>query len=290
MDQRGSSGLEGETDWSSTPDISARMTALFASRPGSREMTPSIEIDPVRPSRPRIRIWALGRFTVRANDAPLASHRSRLRPMELLKCILAAGGCASRQRLIECLWPEDDGDVAKTLEINVHRLRRLLGCNDAVLAADGRVTLNPQVCWVDVAALEAAIAQAEACPVLARAPAMEALRLYNGHLLEHEDDRPWLIWPRERLRNRFVSIAERLAHSIDVEGDFAMSIEVHRLTIARDPINEVFNCGLIVALERAGRRAEALATYQRFERLLRVAHDTVPSLRARCVFERLRRG
>ena len=49
------------------------------------------------------------------------------------------------------------------LGVTLVRLRRLLGVPDAIRVADERVSLNPELCWVDAQAFET---QLKACEAL----------------------------------------------------------------------------------------------------------------------------
>ena len=85
--------------------------------------------DPLGESRVwPVKIFTLGRFEVyRANEPLHCSGKVQRRPLSLLKAILAFGGQqVGEARLIDVLWPEAQGDVARfCLNSTVHRLRRL---------------------------------------------------------------------------------------------------------------------------------------------------------------------
>jgi LuxR family transcriptional regulator, maltose regulon positive regulatory protein len=240
---------------------------------------------------PAVRIAALGAFHVHVGGHPVAVSRARSRPLELLKALLAAeGDGASRQRLVQWLWPAGEGDAFNTLEINVHRLRRLLGRRDALVAEEGRVKLNRAVCWIDLVELEAAMKRAEAAGRIDFASGWQVLMLYTGHFLEDQEEAHWTLVRRERLRQRLVSIVERCARTLDASADTEAAIDLFRLAVARDPINEVFNCGLMSALARAGRHDEALVVYKRLGRLLDSALGVKPSARTEALYVELARG
>ncbi len=117
------------------------------------------------------RVRALGRFELLRESAPVEfSGKGPGRPMELLKVLLANGGQEVRaDQIADALWPHVDADYAhKSFTATLHRLRKLLGEDDAVLLRDGRLSLNPALVWVDAWALE------QACSALdeaLRAPA-----------------------------------------------------------------------------------------------------------------------
>jgi hypothetical protein len=100
-------------------------------------------------------------FEVRTDDEALHFEgKAQRKPMELAKVLVALGGRdIPVDKLIDILWPEpSEGDGHKAFDITVHRLRKLLGSDNAVQVADRRATLNPQMVWVDAWALERTLA------------------------------------------------------------------------------------------------------------------------------------
>ena len=144
----------------------------------------------------RIVIFTLGRFEVLLNGVPLRfKGRAPVRSLELLTALVAAGdGGANAGRLADQLWPDADGfDAYRAFTTTLHRLRRLLGVNDAVRLWAGRLTLDPQVCTVDAWIFERALRGA------ADADAIEAvLDTCHGPFLA-DDSSPWALAARERL-------------------------------------------------------------------------------------------
>jgi len=150
------------------------------------------------PTQSRIVILTLGRFEVFLNGNRLRfTGRAPVRSLELLTALIAAGeGGAGAGRLADQLWPDADGfDAYRAFTTTLHRLRRMLGCNDAVQLSAGRATLDPQVCSVDAWAFERALRGA------VDADAIDAvLDTYAGPFLS-DDPSPWVIATRERLDN-----------------------------------------------------------------------------------------
>ena len=146
----------------------------------------------------RIVIFTLGRFEVLLNGLPLRfKGRAPVRSLELLTVLLAAGeGGVNAGRLADQLWPDADGfDAYRAFTTTLHRLRRLLGANDAVRLCAGRLTLDSQICTVDAWAFERALRGA------ADADAIEAvLDTYPGPFLL-DDPNPWALAARGRLED-----------------------------------------------------------------------------------------
>jgi LuxR family maltose regulon positive regulatory protein len=144
----------------------------------------------------RIVIHTLGRFELLINGAPLRfKGRAPVRALELLAALVAAGdGGASVGRLSDQLWPDADGfDAYRAFTTTLHRLRRLLNCQNAVRLSAGRVSLDPHLCTVDAWDFERTLRGA------VDPEAIEAvLDAYTGAFLG-DDPSPWALAMRERL-------------------------------------------------------------------------------------------
>ena len=158
------------------------------------------------------RIATLGRFELLRAGAPVEfSGKGPGRPMELLKVLVALGGQNVRaDHLGDALWPHVDADYAhKSFTATLHRLRRLLGDDDALLLRDGRLSLGAGLVWVDAWALESVMAEFDEVlrdpPGENRIAALqrlvdEAFALYRGPFLPDESEQPGYLAYREQIR------------------------------------------------------------------------------------------
>src|SRR5260370_38854305 len=141
------------------------------------------------------RIHVLGRFRLRKGDTPITIPPRLRKPQELLQALIAFGGTeVGAGMLIDALWPDSEGDAAyHGLESALYRLRRLLGARDAVRMEGGKVSLNRDQLWVDLWEFEEELQpKAKAIERIGR------LRLlYQGHFLQHETDKPWVLKARQ---------------------------------------------------------------------------------------------
>jgi hypothetical protein len=135
---------------------------------------------------------------VRRDGEALASKgKAQRRPLDMLKALVAHGGRhVDTSVLTAQLWPDAEGDDAKTsFDSGLYRLRKLLGVDGALIVAEGKLSFNPDVVWVDVWAFEHAL---DATP-----PDVDAaLALYRGHFLGLETPAPWAMPLRDRLQAR----------------------------------------------------------------------------------------
>jgi len=156
----------------------------------------------------RVVVYALGRFEVLINGAPLRfKGRAPLRALELLTALVAVGdGGANAGRLADQLWPDADGfDAYRAFTTTLHRLRRLLGSIEAVTLSAGRLSLNARVCTVDAWEFERALRGA------ADADAVAAVLDSCGGPLLADDPSPWAIAARARLEHLIARKNGRLA-------------------------------------------------------------------------------
>lgn len=220
-----------------------------------------------------IRIFTLGRFDVVVDNNRLEFPRKLPRKtLLLLKAIIACGGQdVPDQSLCDALWSDDDGDAAvNALAITIVRLRRLLGSSEAVTHQGGRVSLNPELCWVDAWEFEQRLASGT--PMTAA-----TLDLYSGAFLADDRGEPWSIITRERLRGRFIDALSAGGGLLESAGDDANAVQCYLRGIDADPAVETFYQGLMRCYERMGRRTEAISAYRRMRQVLSVVLSVPPS-------------
>jgi DNA-binding SARP family transcriptional activator len=229
------------------------------------------KLDPVRPDIAnwpwQIRIYTMGRFEIRQDDVPLASvGKGKQRVLTLLKAIIAHGQHgASMERIAAILWPDTEGDAARDdLRVALHRLRRLLADEQAVITVGGRIQLNQSICWVDAFALEQAIDDST------RAVTEASLALYAGQFLQGDGEQPWLVAPRDRLRSKFHRAVEICGTRLEQAADLHGAIDLYLRAIETDPLAEMLYRRVMLCYARQDRRAEALATYRRCRQMLSV--------------------
>ena len=158
-----------------------------------------------------IRIMTLGRFRIELDGSELVFRgKVAKKPLELLQFIIASSGSdVSTDTATFAIWRELEGDKARAaLNIALHRLRKLLGNDDAVLLELGRLSLNERLVWVDCLAFEqlaesaGRVRDAAVAPAAASA-AKAALALYGGAFLHDSEDHAWQMVCRTRLASKF---------------------------------------------------------------------------------------
>jgi len=181
-----------------------------------------------------VRIQTLGRFRLIGSGTSESKGRAQFRQYQLLKLLVCHGERpVSVHAAGEWLWPDADGDRAQnSLKVTVHRLRRMLG-QAAIRLHDGKLSLNPEVCWVDAwafcAALDARNIQDD------DAARWRAVSLYRGQFLP-EDSYPWVLHERKRLRQKWLSAVGSIGKALEASGagDEAMDLYMQCLDVEPD--------------------------------------------------------
>jgi LuxR family maltose regulon positive regulatory protein len=243
------------------------------------------------------RLQTLGGFRLLRDDAPLASAgKAQRRPLELLKVLIAHGGEeVSESRITDAMWPRIEGDSAhRSFTSTLHRLRKLLGEDGALVLRESKLSLSRRHVWTDAWALEAAVGAVESGlarggrlePARADALLERLLGLYRGEFLPAEENAPWAVAPRTRLRTRFARAVGALALYWEGREEWARARICYEKGIDADPGAEAFYRGLMLLLDRMGRRAEALEVFQRCRAALS-AQGAEPAAETRAVYDRL---
>ncbi len=172
-------------------DMMARLSALALAEHIEPEITRDIVLRNALKAPPEadahwpwaLRVHALGTWRIASADGPLPSGRKESRRLlELLHLLVASGQTpVAQDALADALWPDADGDAARNaLDNALHRLRKWLGGDDRILLRHGALRLNPQRCWTDVCALEAALQQLDKAQPHSLPAALRAVLALNA--------------------------------------------------------------------------------------------------------------
>lgn len=243
-----------------------------------------------------IKIRTLGTFELLLNDAaPEFARKPPARLLALLKAIIAFGGASvPEEKLIDVLWPQEEGDAgARALNVALTRLRKLLASTEVIQFGDGKVSLDLSRCWVDVFTFERLISNlprtVEALNADQLDAAQRACELYRGSFLAADADVPWTIAARERLRNKFVEAIELLAQHFEAREDWDRAAQLYRRGIEADPLFERFHQRLMRCYLADGRCAEALGAYRQLRQTLSVTLGIAPSSATEALYRRIYR-
>lgn len=246
-----------------------------------------------------IRVHTLGKFRVQRDGKLIAfTGKAQRRPFDLLKAIIAHGSReVPEERITLALWPRIDGDSAhRSFATTLHRLRKLLGEERAVTLSEGKVSLDGRYVWIDVWAFEHTLTRIANALRQARDPADSEniasltdhlLRCYGGAFLGDEANTAWALPPRERLRHRF------LRSLVDIERYWQQAENAERIIDLLERALEIDNTAeglyrdLMACYAKQGRTADAVETYRRCEKMLKVNLNATPSAETSALHHRL---
>ncbi|MBV6343501.1 AfsR/SARP family transcriptional regulator, partial [Candidatus Magnetobacterium casense] len=194
----------------------------------------------------RFKIYTFSGFRLLTDDNPVVfSGKVQQKPLEMLKALVLFGGReVSEQRLCDCLWPDADGDLAAgSLRTTLHRLRKLLGVDDAIESSAKFLTLNNRYVWCDTWALQDTIERLgdELRKGSLSRHLVEGLsKLYRGDFLGEEQYENCAVATREMLRMKFVNACAKVAEHYERSGQWIEAVECYRNAIAIDNRHEGF--------------------------------------------------
>jgi DNA-binding SARP family transcriptional activator len=170
-----------------------------------------------------VKVTTLGRFCVHVGGMPLAlGRKAPLRPLALLKYLVASGGAEIADAAVaEALWPDKGARSMRSLAINLHRLRRLLGSDEIVIHRERHIAVDPRHVWCDVVSFEHLLdlaARSDRNEERARLT-RRALALYHGDFLPGEAREDWIVAVRARLRARYDHACATLAAELESVSD-----------------------------------------------------------------------
>ena len=216
-------------------------------------------------------VRTLGDFALARDGEPLVSKgKAQKKPLELLKALIANGGRGvDAGMLTTLLWPDAEGDDAKTsFDSNLYRLRKLVDLDGAIQLADGKLSLNPALAWVDTWALDAALDAGDA---------EAALALYRGHFLALDAPMAWALPARDRLRAKLVRGVLAAGEALERTRDWARARTLYERTLEVDNLAEAVYRRLMVCQRESGDPAGALTTYRRCRELLSIVLARAPA-------------
>ena len=247
-----------------------------------------------------VTIFTLGRFSLLTNGQPADFGRKvPKRPLELLKAIIAQGGREiSISRLTSLLWPDVDGDQAtRSFDTTLHRLRKILSQERALVLRDGKLSLDSRYCWVDVWAFERLLGEARRLlrntadskqAGLLEGLTENLLALYQNHFLIREEVTGWSVSMRERLRHKFIHHLMEVGRFWETRGCWEQAIECYRKGIDVDDLVEVFYQRLMNCYLNTGRLSEGMLIYRRCRETLSIVLSLQPEQETELLYQALR--
>jgi DNA-binding SARP family transcriptional activator/tetratricopeptide (TPR) repeat protein len=207
----------------------------------------------------------LGSLRVVVDGRPATSDQPM--PNRLLAILICrAGTSVSVDRLIEQLWEgAPPVSARKTVQLYVHRLRKMLGDPGRIRHGAGGYTLVIHPGERDLDQVEELVRAARATTDQRTRAALlaDALALWRGEPMAEFTDLPEVRALADRLADYRATVLE-MRFDADLElGRHADLVGELTAAVTDQPLRERFAAQLMLALYRCGRQAEALAVYRR---------------------------
>lgn len=248
---------------------------------------------------PFLRVHCLGGFRVERNGVPVPDREWKGRLAKRLVKLLAVqnSGHLSRDAVSEVLWPDSAPDRrSAAFSSLLHRLRKTLDHVPArrpqrscIRFEDNHLSLDRSLALTDVETFQASLAaatRAESGKAPERAVRLydQAIGLYRGDLLPEDLYEDWCAPARETLRAGYLKALDRAAALSEGMDDGSRAAHYHERLFAVDPCNEAACRWLMTHALAAGRRGEAVRTYERCQLALRRELDIEPDERTKRLY------
>jgi DNA-binding SARP family transcriptional activator len=258
-------------------------TALHLQRHDPREPSPPVEAAPTDTSDERIGVLLLGPLELTGCKK---KQPRRQATAELIAYLAVQRRPASRDELLEALWPGDDPRrSAGRFYQAVSEARKLLG--DAFQRDRDTYTLDRQQIWSDLDELDRLRAEAEAVTGDHQQTLFEAaLTLFRGQPLT-SIDALWAGTEARRLGAVQVELLERAGRLYLGAGEPAGALDRAERAHALDPSNERLVQMAIEAEAALGRREAVVERYERLCRELDQEFGLEPSRETKLLYRRL---
>jgi len=152
----------------------------------------------------------------------------------------------------------------------------------------GNVSLNRDQLWVDMWEFEEELRR----PLEPHANGSERigrLRLfYQGHFLQHEAERPWVLKARQELRDRLLRAIRDAARECEHARRWEDAANLYRSGIELDSLNEGLYRGLMLCHQELGDHSEALQAYRRCRELLTRFLGIPPNAKTQALYHSVR--
>lgn len=192
------------------PDYVRRLIAL-------RRLKPDSNADEQWPWPVKIR--TLGGFRLDSDTAAAATGKKDNKPLQLLQLLVAINpDGVARQVLADALWPDADADAAlHAFEVNLQRLRKLIGRTDSLILQSGILRLNRECCWLDLWTVEGVQRSIEQKGYDALTVSRRLMRVWRGDFFP-EIEHPNVSNRRTAFSAGLVGTIEQLGSALEASG------------------------------------------------------------------------
>ena len=224
------------------------------------------------------RFNTLGKFEIIKDNLPIHfSGKIQQIPLALLKALIGLGPeNVSIEFLMDSLWPDAEGDHAhNSFNVALNRLRKLLGNENIVQLTGGQLSLNPDLCQIDIYELKKLLVLAEnalANPDFSEHGFKKYIRrledINKGTFLSGEDRYSWIFPVRESLASEMRQIFIKTALCYETSNQPQNEIMYLNKALKLDNLSEETIQKILVCYHRLNRKAEGVQLFKQWEKRL----------------------
>ena len=224
------------------------------------------------------RVWVedQGRVIVRIGGRVIPGTEIRRKPLALLCFLLSrAGLSATRDQVLDALWPDNDPDQAiNSLHQTVYFLRRIIEPSYSDDLSPGYLNQDSDLVWLDP---ELIASRSVRCKEQMRGlgadpplPAVLALAAeYRGRFALDFAYEDWASMHRESLHAQYLEIMERAIAASTAAGRFADAMTLSRALLETDPSLDQVEASLVKMYRLLGAHSAAAEQYQHYATFMR---------------------
>ncbi len=250
----------------------------------------------------------LGPFQAWTSNGSLQTFRTLKERALLTYLAVENGRVHQRETLASLFWSERREGVARNnLRQALYGIRQVIGeagfeAVFSVTTVDIQLNLSDQI-WLDLTAFEGYVKAAQQhnhsagllCPYCQQ-NLRDAVEIYRGDFIEDvflEDNQKfqdWVTLRRDRLFRHYCQSLEYLVTSYETAGDFYQAVMYASRQVQIEGLKENLFRRLMLLQAKAGRKSDALETYEIFRRNLIDKFGKEPEETTAALAEQLRQG
>ena len=256
------------------PDV-RRLRALSRELKGPYR-APLLGRDLARRTADRVWIEDQGRVIVRVGTRLVPGAEMRRKPLALLCFLLSRPGMsATRDQVLDALWPDNDPDQAvNSLHQTVYFLRRIIEPSYSDDLSPGYLSQDTELIWLDS---ELIASRSVRCKEQMRTlgaeppvPAVLALAAeYRGKFALDFSYDDWASMHRDSLHAQYLEVMERAIAFSTATGRFSEAMELSRALLETDPSLDQVEASLVKMYRLLGAHAAAAEQYQHYTAVVR---------------------
>jgi len=224
------------------------------------------------------RVWVedQGRVIVRVGGRVIPGTEMRRKPLALLCFLLSRPGMsATRDQVLDALWPDTDPDQAvNSLHQTVYFLRRIIEPSYSDDLSPGYLNQDTELIWLDSELIASrSVRCKEQMRSLGTEPAVPAVLAlaaeYRGKFALDFSYDDWASMHRDSLHAQYLEVMERAIAFSTATGRFSEAMELSRALLETDPSLDQVEASLVKMYRLLGAHAAAAEQYQHYTTVMR---------------------